>query len=96
MHRQDNAMPDVHVHVLPSGVTVLILPRPGAPLVSLGVFQRSGAAVERAGQEGLMRLAAQAMLKGTTTRTGAAQRKDSCSGKAMDCRPKTSDLLTRA
>jgi zinc protease len=61
----------VFVHRLSSGVSVLVLPRPGAPLVSLGVFQRGGSSVEPAGREGLSRLTAHAMLKGTTTRTGA-------------------------
>ncbi len=61
----------VSVYRLPSGVSVLILPRPGAPLVSLGVFQRGGSGVEPPAHEGLSRLTAHAMLKGTTTRSGA-------------------------
>jgi len=61
----------VHVHQLTSGVTVLVLPRPGASLVSLGVFQRGGSSAEPDGREGLARLTAHAMLKGTRTRSGA-------------------------
>ncbi|MCC6245287.1 MAG: insulinase family protein [Gemmatimonadaceae bacterium] len=62
----------VVVYTLASGITVLVLPRPGAPLASVGVFQRGGSACEPAGLEGLARLTAHAMLKGTTTRTGAS------------------------
>ncbi len=61
----------VHVCRLASGVPVLLFPRPGAPLLSIGVFQRGGALRDLAGREGLARLAAHAMLKGTHTRTGA-------------------------
>ncbi len=61
----------VFVYTLPSGVTVLVLPRPGAPLVSLGLFQRSGSLAEDEGREGLARLTAQVMLKGTESRSGA-------------------------
>lgn len=60
----------VSVHKLPSGVTVLVLPRPGAPLATIGVYQRGGSGVEPEGRDGLARLTAHAMLKGTTTRTG--------------------------
>ncbi len=61
----------VRVFTLHSGVTVLVLPRPSAPLVSVGLFQRSGSLAEDAGFEGLARLTAQVMLKGTHSRTGA-------------------------
>ena len=61
----------VHVRELPSGVTVLVLPRPGAPLVSIGIYQRGGSGLEIDGREGLARLAAQTMLKGTVSRSGA-------------------------
>lgn len=60
-----------HVQTLATGVTVLIQPRPGSPLVNIGVFQRGGSAVEAPGREGLARLTAHAMLKGTATRSGA-------------------------
>ena len=62
----------VAVYTLTSGVTLLVLPRPGAPLASIGVFQRGGSACEAVGHEGLARLTAHAMLKGTTTRSGAS------------------------
>ncbi|MBP6773659.1 MAG: insulinase family protein [Gemmatimonadaceae bacterium] len=61
----------VSIAELANGVTVLVLPRPGAPLVSIGLFQRGASGVEPAGKEGLARLTAHAMLKGTTTRSGA-------------------------
>ena len=53
------------------GVPILILPKPAAPLVNVGVFVRGGTCVEPATHEGLMRLAVQSSLKGTTRRTGA-------------------------
>lgn len=62
---------DVHVYTTAGGVPVLILPRPGAPLVNIGVYQRGGTACEPAAHQGLARLTAQAMLKGTRSRTGA-------------------------
>jgi zinc protease len=62
---------DVHVYRTQHGVPVLVLPRPGAPLVNVGVFLRGGAAVDDVAHEGLARLAAQTMLKGTAARTGA-------------------------
>ena len=62
----------VHVLRLPSGIPVLVCPRPGAPLVSLGIVQRGGSGLEPAGADGLARLTAQTMLKGTTSRSAAA------------------------
>lgn len=61
----------VHVSHTRRGVPVLVMPRAGAPLVNLGVFQRGGACLEPEGREGLARLTAQAMLKGTARRSGA-------------------------
>lgn len=61
----------VSVYTLHTGVTVLVLPRPGAPLVSVGLFQRGGSLAEASGCEGLARLTAQVMLKGTSSRSGA-------------------------
>ncbi len=61
----------VHVYRTAQDVPVLVMPRPGSPLVNIGVIQRGGAAVDEAHHEGLARLTAQAMLKGTRTRTGA-------------------------
>ena len=60
-----------HVHELASGVSVIVLARKDAPLVNIGVFQRGGASAEPEGAEGLARLTAHAMLKGTATRSGA-------------------------
>ncbi|MCE2900685.1 MAG: M16 family metallopeptidase [Gemmatimonas sp.] len=63
---------DVHVFTTSGGVPILILPRAGTPLVNVGVFQRGGAAIEAEVHEGLARLTAQAMLKGTRARSGTA------------------------
>lgn len=62
---------DVHVYRTTQGVPVLVLPRPGAPLVNVGVFQQGGAVLDDVAHEGLVRLALQASLKGTLTRSGA-------------------------
>lgn len=61
----------VHVYRTALGVPLLILPRPGAPLANIGVFQRGGSSAEAQGQDGLSRLTAQSMLKGTTSRSGS-------------------------
>lgn len=61
----------VHHYELDSGIAVIVLPRKGAPLVSVGVYQRGGACAEPEGCEGLSRLTAHSMLKGTHTRSGA-------------------------
>lgn len=65
--RQD----DVHVYRTTQGVPVLVLPRPGSPLVNVGIFQRGGGVLNDASHEGLARLALQATLKGTRSRSGA-------------------------
>lgn len=62
---------EVHVYRTTQGVPVLVLPRPGAPLVNVGVFQRGGAVLPATAHEGLARLALQATLKGTRDRSGA-------------------------
>jgi zinc protease len=61
---------DVWVYRTATGVPVLVLPRPGAPLVNVGLFQRGGAVLTDASREGLVRVAAQATLKGTARRSG--------------------------
>lgn len=61
----------VHVYRTALGVPLLVLRRPGAPLANIGVLQRGGSVAEASGQEGLARLTAQSMLKGTTSRSGA-------------------------
>jgi len=61
----------VHVYRTLRGVPILILPRPGAPIVNIGVYQRGGSCLEPAGHEGLARLTAQSMLKGTRNRSSA-------------------------
>jgi zinc protease len=62
---------DVHVYRTTQGVPVLVLPRAGAPLVNVGVFQRGGAVLNEERQAGLARLALQATLKGTRARSGS-------------------------
>lgn len=62
---------DVLVYHTTQGVPVLVLPRPGSPLVNVGVFQRGGAVLNDPSHEGLARLALQTTLKGTRARSGA-------------------------
>ena len=62
---------DVLVYHTTQGVPVLVLPRSGAPLVNIGVFQRGGAVLNDAAHEGLARLALQTTLKGTRARSGS-------------------------
>jgi len=62
---------DVHVYHTTQGVPVLVLPRAGAPLVNVGVFQQGGAVLTDVAHEGLARLAMQATVKGTHSRSGA-------------------------
>ncbi len=69
--RAERVDDDVHVYRTAQGVPVLVLPRPGSPLVNVAVFQRGGSCVEPALHEGLSRITAQAMLKGTERRSGA-------------------------
>ncbi|MBU6365746.1 MAG: insulinase family protein [Gemmatimonadetes bacterium] len=54
------------------GVPVLVLPRPQAPLVHVGVFQRGGALLDPAGEEGVARVMATALLGGSVHRSAAA------------------------
>ncbi len=61
----------VHVYRTALGVPLLVLPRQGAPLANIGVLQRGGSSAEQPGQDGLARLTAQSMLKGTTSRSGS-------------------------
>ena len=61
----------VHVYRTAHGVPILILPRPGALLANVGVFLRGGSVSEAEGQEGMARLTAHSMLKGTLSRSGA-------------------------
>ncbi|HEY0929693.1 MAG TPA: pitrilysin family protein [Gemmatimonas sp.] len=62
---------DVWVSRTATGVPILVVPKPGAPLVHFGVFLRGGAVLDAPQREGLARLTAQSMLKGTATRSGA-------------------------
>jgi len=63
---------DVFEYRTDGGVPVLVLPRPEAPLVHLGVFQRGGALLDPVGEEGVARLAATTLLGGSVRRDAAA------------------------
>jgi len=68
---RDRVDAGVSVYHTAHGVPILVLPRPGAPLVNIGVFQRGGSGRDPLHYEGLARITAQVMLKGTETRSGA-------------------------
>jgi zinc protease len=61
----------VHVFRTHRDVPVLVQPRPGTPMVNVGVFLRGGAVSEPAHAEGIARLMAHSTLAGTRLRTGA-------------------------
>ncbi len=72
----DSIQQGVHVYRTAHGVPILILPRPGALLSTIGVFLRGGSLSEAEGQEGMARLTAHSMLKGTLSRSGACIAED--------------------
>jgi zinc protease len=55
--------------VLKNGLTVLLLPKKGVPLVAFSALVKSGAAADPAGQEGLASITASLLRKGTQTRS---------------------------
>ena len=61
----------VRVYRTATNVPILVMPRPGAPLVQLGVHAAGGAADEPAAQAGLTSLLTRTSVKGTLTRTAA-------------------------
>ncbi len=69
--RAEQVEAGVHLFRTTRGTPILVRPRPGAPLVNVGVFARGGALREPAGHDGLARLTAQVQLKGTRTRSGS-------------------------
>src|SRR5579871_1107263 len=54
---------------LKNGMTVLLLPKPGIPLVNVVVIVKSGALADPPGHEGLASMTAELLHKGTKTRT---------------------------
>lgn len=62
---------DVWVARTRHAIPVLVLPRPGAPLVNIGLVQRGGGVLHGIEHEGLARLTMQSTLKGTRARSGA-------------------------
>jgi zinc protease len=61
----------VRVYRFGDGVPVLVRPKPGAPLVTMGVFASVGAAAEPPALAGLTNLMARTAIKGTRARTAA-------------------------
>jgi zinc protease len=55
--------------ILKNGMTVLLLPKTGVPLVNIVVLVKSGALVDPTGKEGLAALTAELLRKGTKTRS---------------------------
>ena len=65
----DVRLPSFTRQVLPNGVTVALMPRPGVPLVGFRVLVNGGAEAEPAGLSGLGGVTAQLLRKGTAKRT---------------------------
>ena len=57
----------VHVYRTGGGVPVLVIPRPGSTMLHVGVFQRGGSTGDPSGLEGVSRLTAHSMVKGTSS-----------------------------
>jgi zinc protease len=55
--------------VLKNGLTVLLLEKPGVPIVSFDAIVKTGAAADPEGQEGLASITAELLRKGTKTRS---------------------------
>jgi len=62
-------LPQFTRQVLPNGVVVELLPRPGVPLVGFRIFVNGGAEAEPANLPGLAGITAQLLRKGTAKRT---------------------------
>ncbi|MCI0415960.1 insulinase family protein, partial [bacterium] len=55
---------------LSNGVTLILQERPGAPMVSTGVYFKGGRIYENSGNAGITQLLARSMRKGTKSRSG--------------------------
>ena len=66
---RDRVEAGVHVYHLPSGVPVLVKPRPDSPITYMGVFALGGASAETMTSAGRTLLMARTALKGTSRRT---------------------------
>lgn len=59
-------LPALHQHTLPNGLTVVVAPRPGLPLVSLTLALRAGPEADPAGRPGVADMLATLWPKGAT------------------------------
>jgi len=74
---QAPALPQMYERTLDNGLTVLVLPRPGAPTAALTVQYRVGGVDERPGETGIAHLLEHLLFKGTEavgTRDPVAER----------------------
>ena len=58
---------EVHEHVLPNGLRVLVHPRPGSPVVASQIWYRVGSREEQKGRTGLAHFLEHLLFKGTAT-----------------------------
>jgi len=58
--------------MLSNGATVVVHERPGAPVVSVGLYLRGGRSAESSAEAGITTLAAASVRRGTSTRSGEA------------------------
>src|SRR5882724_756291 len=62
-------LPAVKKVTLKNGMTILLIERPGIPIVSFNFIIKAGSVSDPAGKEGLASLTAELLRKGTKTRT---------------------------
>jgi zinc protease len=69
VHVAKRVASEIQRHVLPDGLTLLVKEDPRLPLVTLHASLRGGLLVEDAARNGIGRLMARTLVKGTTTRS---------------------------
>jgi zinc protease len=65
-------LPPIRRDILPNGLTVLALRRPGTPVFAMRAFVDAGILTEPEAQAGVSRIVIELLREGTSTRTGAA------------------------
>jgi len=66
---RETKVPQPVEKTLANGLRVIVVPKPGIPLVAARLVVKAGAAADPKGRDGLAQLTADVLTKGTTTRT---------------------------
>lgn len=66
---RETKVPQAVEKTLPNGLRVIVVPKPGIPLVAARVMIKAGAAADPKGRDGLAQLTATVVTKGTKTRS---------------------------